>query len=134
MGRYRNRQEVIRRGLDRNQNGKKNGDEEQDDRITINKILKHDSMHARTHLTTQFISNHVREAREEKTRGRKMSRDWGNKRERRVRSRRPDGQPGIYVTQAPWAKGTKPPRSVPAPPAGPRQGEEQKTDAEPAVI
>ena len=39
MGRYRDRQEVLRRGLDRNQNGKKNGDEEQDDRITINKIL-----------------------------------------------------------------------------------------------
>ena len=84
-------------------------------------------------MTTQFISNHVREAREEKTRGRKMSRDWGNKRERRVRSRRPDGQPGIYVTQAPWAKGTKPPVSVPAPPAGPRKGEEKK-GAEPADI
>ena len=39
MGRYRDREEVIRRGLDRNQNGKKNGDEEQDDLITINKIL-----------------------------------------------------------------------------------------------
>ena len=36
MGRYRNRQEVIRRGLDRNQNGEKNGDEEQDNRVTIN--------------------------------------------------------------------------------------------------
>ena len=75
----------------------------------------------------------MREAREEKTGGRKMSRDWGNKRERRVRSRRPDGQPGIYVTQAPWAKGTKPPVSVPAPPAGPRKGEEKK-GAEPADI
>ena len=36
MGRYRDRQEVLTRGLDRNQNGKKNGDEEQDDRITSN--------------------------------------------------------------------------------------------------
>ena len=54
---------------------------------------------------------------------------------RRVRPSRPDGRQGICVTQAPWAKGTEPPGSVPAPPAGPtekrRKGER---GAEPAVI
>ena len=46
---------------------------------------------------------------------------------RRVRPSRPDGRQGICVTQAPWAKGTEPPGSVPAPPAGPkiRKGREK---------